>query len=202
MRHRVAGRKLGRTTEHRTALLRNLSAALFEHEKITTTLNKARALRPFAEKLVTLSKKESLHARRQVMRHIHDRRIVGKLFDTLSARYAGRPGGYTRILKLGPRRGDHAELAIIELVDAEPAPEAAETPKKKKGRRAAKSAKPAAEGKSEAEPKKAKSAKSADKGSKKKKATTRKKDPATKATTTRARKAGASKKIKKKAGDS
>ena len=119
MRHRVAGRKLGRTTEHRTALLRNLSTALFEREKIKTTLAKAKELRPFAEKLVTMSKKETLHARRQVYRHIHDRKVVAKLFDSLSARYAERPGGYTRIIKLGPRRGDHTEMAIIELVDSE-----------------------------------------------------------------------------------
>jgi large subunit ribosomal protein L17 len=119
MRHRVAGRKLGRTSEHRLALLRNLSTALFEKERIRTTLAKARELRPFAEKLVTLSKKETLHARRRVLRHIHDRNVVAKLFDTLSARYAERPGGYTRILKLGPRRGDCAEMAIIEMVDSD-----------------------------------------------------------------------------------
>ncbi len=132
MRHRVAGRKLGRTTEHRVALLRNLSTVLFEKEKITTTLAKAKELRPFAEKLVTLSKKETLHARRQVLRHIHNRDVVAKLFDTLSARYAQRPGGYTRILKLGPRRGDHAEMAIIELVGAAEAEEKAKPKKKAK----------------------------------------------------------------------
>lgn len=129
MRHRVAGRKLGRTTEHRIALLRNLSTELFHREKIRTTLAKAKELRPFAEKLVTISKKETLHARRQVLRHIHDVSVVAKLFDTLSARYAQRPGGYTRIIKLGTRRGDNAEMAIIELVDSEatsaPAPKAA-----------------------------------------------------------------------------
>jgi large subunit ribosomal protein L17 len=134
----VAGRKLGRTTEHRIALLRNLSTALFDKEKITTTLAKAKELRPFAEKLVTLSKKETLHARRQVLRHIHNRAVVAKLFDTLSARYAQRPGGYTRILKLGPRRGDHAEMAIIELVGAA---ETEETAKPKKRRAASKKAK-------------------------------------------------------------
>ncbi len=119
MKHRVAGRKLGRTSAHRLALLRNLSAALFLRERITTTLGKAKELRPFAERLVTLSKRESLHARRQVLAHIHEKSIVSKLFDTLSARYAQRPGGYTRILKLGPRRGDNAEMAIIELVGYE-----------------------------------------------------------------------------------
>jgi large subunit ribosomal protein L17 len=132
MRHRVAGRKLGRTSEHRIALLRNLSTALFDKEKITTTLTKAKELRPFAEKLITLSKKETLHARRQVLRDIHSRAVVAKLFDTISARYAQRPGGYTRILKLGPRRGDHAEMAIIELVGAAEAEEAAKPKKKRK----------------------------------------------------------------------
>jgi large subunit ribosomal protein L17 len=123
MKHRVAGRKLGRTSEHRLALLRNLSSALFksEKERIETTLAKAKELRPFAERLVTLSKRETLHARRMVLRHIRDRQAVSKLFDVLSARYAQRPGGYTRILKLGPRRGDNAEMAIIELVGAEDA---------------------------------------------------------------------------------
>jgi large subunit ribosomal protein L17 len=135
MRHRVAGRKLGRTTEHRVALLRNMSTALFRNERIRTTLAKAKELRPFAERLVTLSKKETLHARRLVLRHIHDRGVVAKLFDSLSARYAQRPGGYTRIIKLGPRRGDHAEMAIIELVGAETAGDAAED-KPKKSKRA------------------------------------------------------------------
>ena len=121
MRHRVAGRKLNRTTEHRTALLRNLSTELFAKEKIRTTLAKAKELRPFAERLVTISKRGTLHARRRVMRHIHDKQVVAKMFDTLSARYAERPGGYTRIIKAGPRRGDMVEMAIIELVDAEPA---------------------------------------------------------------------------------
>ena len=119
MRHRVAGRKLGRTTAHRVALLRNLTTQLFANEKIRTTLAKAKELRPFAERLVTISKRGTLHARRQVMRHIHDQTVVSKLFDTLSARYDQRPGGYTRIIKLGPRRGDNAEMALIELVGAE-----------------------------------------------------------------------------------
>ena len=119
MRHRVAGRKLGRTSEHRLAMLRNMSTALFEREKIRTTLAKAKELRPFAEKLLTMSKRETLHARRQVLRHIKDPKVVTKLFDSLSARYAQRPGGYTRIIKLGPRRGDNAEMAIVELVGAE-----------------------------------------------------------------------------------
>lgn len=119
MKHRVAGRKLGRTSSHRLALLRNLSRELFANERIRTTLGKAKELRPFAEKLVTLSKRETLHSRRQVLRHIQDREVVAKLFDTISARFAQRPGGYTRIVKLGPRRGDNAEMALIELVGAE-----------------------------------------------------------------------------------
>lgn len=125
MRHRVAGRKLGRTSSHRLALLRNMSMDLFERERITTTLAKAKEVRRFAERLITLSKKETLHARRIAMQRLPSRRgraAVAKLFDTLSARYAQRPGGYTRILKLGPRRGDNAEMALLELVDAELTP--------------------------------------------------------------------------------
>ncbi len=136
MRHRNAGRRLGRTTEHRRALMRNMSTSLFEKERIRTTLQKAKELRPFAEKLITMSKKESLHARRLVLRDIHDKAVVSKLFDTLSARYAQRPGGYTRIIKLGPRRGDNAEMAIIELVDAEIA--SASEPAPAKGKKTAK----------------------------------------------------------------
>jgi large subunit ribosomal protein L17 len=138
MKHRVAGRKLGRTSAHRLALLRNLSTALFQRERIKTTLHKAKELRPFAEKLVTLSKRETLHARRQVLRHIHDQEVVAKLFDTLSARFAQRPGGYTRIVKLGPRRGDGAEMALIELVGSEVA--AGKRPTKGKGKAAARAA--------------------------------------------------------------
>ncbi|NIL99574.1 MAG: 50S ribosomal protein L17 [Acidobacteria bacterium] len=138
----MAGRKLGRTTEHRVALLRNLSTQLFANEKIQTTLAKAKELRPFAERLVTISKRGTLHARRQVARHIHDRKVVSKLFDTLSARYDQRPGGYTRIIKLGPRRGDSAEMAMIELVDSEGSeavePAEAAPPKKKKKAKATK----------------------------------------------------------------
>ena len=134
MRHRVARRKLGRTSEHRLALLRNLSTALLDKERIKTTLTKAKELRSFAEKLVTLSKKETLHARRLVLRHVHDPKVVAKLFETLSARYAQRPGGYTRIIKLGPRRGDHAEMALIEMVGSEQTDEKKETtaPKSKR----------------------------------------------------------------------
>ena len=143
MKHRVQGRKLGRTSSHRLAVLRNLSTSLFRHERITTTLMKAKELRPFAERLITLSKRETLHARRLVLRDIHDKDVVAKMFDALSSRYAQRPGGYTRIIKLGPRRGDNAEIARIELVDAEIAKKAAEPEAKVKPEKKAKPAKPA-----------------------------------------------------------
>ncbi|HUG54017.1 MAG TPA: 50S ribosomal protein L17 [Vicinamibacteria bacterium] len=125
MRHRVGFRKLGRVTPHRTALLRNLATALFERERIRTTLMKAKELRPYAEKLITQAKRDDdrLHARRLVAREIHDLTVVKKLFDDLGARYATRPGGYTRILRLGPRRGDGAEMAIVELLGSEYKPE-------------------------------------------------------------------------------
>jgi len=121
MRHRVAHRKLGRTTPHRISLLRNLTTALFERERIRTTLVKAKEVRPFAERLITLARREDdrLHARRLAARDIQDRAVVKKLFDTIGARFAARPGGYTRILRLGPRLGDGAEMAILELVGYE-----------------------------------------------------------------------------------
>jgi len=170
MRHRVAGRKLGRTTEHRKALLRNLSTALFDKEKIKTTLAKAKELRPFAEKLVTLSKRETLHARRHVLREIHDRDVVAKLFDTLSARYAQRPGGYTRIIKLGPRRGDNAEMAIVELVDRDSSEAAVETGKGKRSRRSRKASAADAAAGGETKTTKTKSAKTSKSATSKKKA--------------------------------
>ena len=121
MRHRIAHRKLGRTTPHRKALLRNLATALFDKERIRTTLPKAKELRPFAERLITLAKREDdrLHARRLAARHLQDPAVVQKLFDTIGARFASRPGGYTRILRLGPRKGDGAEMAYLELVGFE-----------------------------------------------------------------------------------
>jgi len=152
MRHRVAHRKLGRTTPHRTALLRNLASALFDQERIQTTLMKAKELRPFAERLITLAKREDdrLHARRLVLRDIQDPVVVKKLFDSLGARYATRPGGYTRILRLGPRRGDGAEMAILELLGSEFKPKSKEEKGKKKegeGTKAKAEAKPAKKGK-------------------------------------------------------
>jgi large subunit ribosomal protein L17 len=133
MRHRVGYRKLGRITPHRTALLRNLATALFDKERIRTTLMKAKELRPYAEKLISLAKREEnrLHARRLVARDIQSPVVVKKLFDTLGARYATRPGGYTRILRLGTRKGDGAEMAIVELLGSEFQPKkAAEKGKK------------------------------------------------------------------------
>ena len=150
MRHRVAGSKLGRTSEHRLAMLRNMSTSLFEYERIKTTLAKAKALRPFAEKLLTMSKRETLHARRLVLRDIKDPKVVAKMFDSLSARYAQRPGGYTRIIKLGPRRGDNAEMAIVELVGAEDVTPA--EAKEVKGKTAAKKGPKPATKKEAAEP--------------------------------------------------
>ena len=120
MRHNVGYRKLGRTSSHRRALLRNLATDLFRHERLKTTLPKARELRPFAEKLITLARRDDLHARRQVLRQISDKTVVKKLFDTLGPHFAARPGGYTRALKIGPRPGDGADMAIVELVGSEP----------------------------------------------------------------------------------
>ena len=129
MRHRVAHRKLGRKTAHRIATLRTLASALFEHERIQTTLMKAKELRPYAEKLITLAKRDDgkLHARRQVAATIRDGEVVKKLFDTLGQRFSSRPGGYTRILRLGPRKGDGAEMAIVELLGSEYKPKEKET---------------------------------------------------------------------------
>jgi len=134
MRHKVGYRKLGRITPHRKALLRNLATALFDHERIQTTLAKAKELRPYAEKLITLAKREEgrLHARRLVLRDIKDEGIVKKLFDSLGARFATRPGGYTRILRLGTRHGDNAEMAIVELLGSEYRPATPEDKVKKK----------------------------------------------------------------------
>jgi large subunit ribosomal protein L17 len=125
VRHRVHHRKLGRKTAHRIATLRTLATALFERERIQTTLMKAKELRPYAEKLITLAKRDDgkLHARRQVAASIRDGEVVKKLFDTLGARFSSRPGGYTRILRLGPRKGDGAEMAIVELLGSEYKPE-------------------------------------------------------------------------------
>ena len=133
MRHRVSHRKLGRVTEHRIAMLRNQADALLLHEHIETTVPKAKELRPFVERIITIAKRglaageangKSLHARRLVLRDIQDRDVVSKLFDTIAPRFEARPGGYTRILRLGYRRGDSAEVAQIELVGSEYNPNA------------------------------------------------------------------------------
>jgi large subunit ribosomal protein L17 len=149
MRHNVAHRKLGRVTEHRLALLRNQAIALLRHEKIETTMPKAKELRPFVERLITIARRgvaaaeprgKTLHARRLVLSELPDQEVVSKLFETLAPRFADRPGGYTRILRVGFRRGDSAEVAHVELVGSEYQPaaktekdDAGEAPKKAKG---------------------------------------------------------------------
>jgi large subunit ribosomal protein L17 len=121
MRHRVAGYKLGRTASHRVALRRNLASSLIEHERIVTTLHKAKAVKPFIEKLVTLSKEPTVHRRRKAFARLRDDAAVAKLFDTLGPRFKERPGGYCRILKLSKRRlGDNGERAILEFVERTP----------------------------------------------------------------------------------
>jgi large subunit ribosomal protein L17 len=152
MRHRVAHRKLGRVTEHRIALLRNQATALIRHERIETTVPKAKELRPFVERLITIAKRglaagdgniKLLNARRMVLVDIQDRAVVGKLFDDIAPRYESRAGGYTRLLRLGFRRGDGADVAQVELVgsefdpnaEVEKADGAAEKPKKSVGQR-------------------------------------------------------------------
>ncbi len=117
MRHANGYRKLGRTSTHRRAMMANMAASLIKHEQIKTTLPKAKELRPFVEKLVTLGKRGDLHARRLAVSKIRDTDMVGKLFETLGPRYASRQGGYIRILKAGFRRGDSAPMAIIEFVE-------------------------------------------------------------------------------------
>jgi len=148
MRHNVAYRKLGRLTQHRLAMLRNQAIALLRHEHIETTVPKAKELKPFVERLITIAKRgnaagsadgKALHARRLVLAELPDREIVSKLFDSIAPRFAERPGGYTRLLRIGFRRGDAAEIAQVELVGSEynPAadvkePEEGEAPKKTK----------------------------------------------------------------------
>lgn len=119
MRHNRKGRKLGRTTSHRLALFRNQLASLVEHQRITTTLMKAKELRPIAERLVTQGKNNTVHARRRVGRWIGNRDLIKKLFTEVAPRFSDRPGGYLRIIKLGPRSGDGAEMAVLEFVDHE-----------------------------------------------------------------------------------
>jgi large subunit ribosomal protein L17 len=121
MRHRISGRSFSRKSAHRKAMFENMAHALLKHEQITTTLPKAKDLRPFVEKLITLGKRGGLHARRQALAQLQDAKITEKLFSTLAERYRGRPGGYIRIIKAGFRYGDAAAMAVIELVDRDPA---------------------------------------------------------------------------------
>lgn len=183
MRHGNANRKLGRTSSHRNAMFRNQLASLIASERIVTTLPKAKELRPIAEKLITLAKTDSVHARRQAARQVPSDELIAKLFDTIGPRFSTRPGGYTRIMKLGARRGDAAEMAILELVERSEGADTAENtektaaPAKKKAAPAKKAAKPAAD-EAEEKPKRASSKKAApkaDEGSEEKPKRARKK---------------------------
>ena len=165
MRHAMRHRKLGRTSSHREALFRNQLQSLVEKEKIVTTLPKAKELRPIAEKVITRGKHGTLHDRRWVLRWVLKRDLVKKVFDEIAPRFTARPGGYLRIVKLGPRLGDGAEMAVLELVDrpdaeaAEPVKEAAApkakggTPKLPKAKKPADDGAAKAKGKAEAKPK-------------------------------------------------
>jgi large subunit ribosomal protein L17 len=141
MRHRKDGYKLGRLTQHRWALFRNLLTGLFRHERIETTQAKAKAVRGLADHVITLAKRENLHARRQVLSLVPDTDVVGRIFDTIAARFSDRNGGYTRIVKAGVRRGDAAPMVLLELVDRPDTPKdgdgkrdkKAKTPKGEKG---------------------------------------------------------------------
>ncbi len=139
MRHKKSGKRLGRNTSHRKAMMRNMVTSLFHHEKITTTDARAKELRKLAEKLITMARRGDLHSRRLVMQIVRDKKTVAKLFDTIAPRYMERPGGYTRIIKLGHRSGDNASLSLIELVEEE----LTIKPKKKKPAASKKVAKPA-----------------------------------------------------------
>ena len=120
MRHQRTGKKLGRDSAHRRALYSNLAGALIEHGRIKTTVTKAKAVKPLAEQMITLGRRGDLHARRQALSHLRSQEIVHKLFSDVGPRFAERPGGYSRIVKLGPRPGDAAEMAYLELVDFVP----------------------------------------------------------------------------------
>jgi len=143
MRHMKSGKRLGRNTSHRKAMMRNMVTSFFDHEKITTTDARAKELRKMAEKLITIALRGDLHSRRLVMQVVRDKKIVAKLFDTIAPRYTERPGGYTRIIKLGHRSGDNASLSVIELVEEE----FTAKPKKKKApaKKAAKPVEPVVE---------------------------------------------------------
>lgn len=159
MRHAVKGRKLGRTTSHREALFRNQLQSLVDKERIVTTLPKAKELRPLAEKVITRGKHGTVHDRRWVLRWVLSRDLVKKVFDEIAPRFASRPGGYLRIVKLGPRLGDGAEMAVLELVERSEAPAAAKESKDAKDTKDVKD-------KKEAKPKKPAKAKTAGKEAK------------------------------------
>jgi large subunit ribosomal protein L17 len=134
MRHRVAGKKLGRKTPHRISMFRNMVTSLLDKERVRTTLDRAKAVRPIAERMITLGKRESLHARRQALAYIKDPAVVAKLFETLAPRFSQRPGGYTRIIRLGFRDGDGAQMAYLELIGSEFKPKKGEEGKKGKSK--------------------------------------------------------------------
>ncbi len=135
MRHNVRGRKLNRTPAHRKMLYRNLVTSLFKHERITTTVPKAKEARIVAEKMITFAKRGDLHARRMAARKLNEPAVLQKLFEEIGPRYSERPGGYTRIMRLGPRKGDNAELAILELVDNTVRPKHSDSKKRTRARR-------------------------------------------------------------------
>ena len=135
MRHNVSGRKLNRTPAHRKMLYRNLVTSLFKHERIQTTVPKAKEARIVAEKLITKAKKGDLHSRRMAARKVMEPAVLQKLFAEIGPRYADRSGGYTRIMRMGPRRGDNAEIAILELVDGNPRKKVTDTLKRKRARK-------------------------------------------------------------------
>jgi large subunit ribosomal protein L17 len=138
MRHRVAGKKLGRKTAHRVMMFRNMVTSLFDKERVRTTLDRAKAVRPIAERMITLGKRENLHARRQALAYVKDPAVVSKLFNTLAPRFSQRHGGYTRIIRLGFRDGDGAQMAYLELIGSEFKPAKSEEVKKgKKGEKEA-----------------------------------------------------------------
>jgi large subunit ribosomal protein L17 len=124
VRHQRSGKKLGRDSAHRKALYSNLAGALIEHGRIETTVAKAKAVKPFAEKMITLGKRGDIHARRQALAALRSNDVVHHLFADVAPRFAERPGGYTRIVRIGPRQGDAAEMVYLELIDYEPTPSA------------------------------------------------------------------------------
>lgn len=135
MRHNVSGRKLNRTAAHRKMLYRNLVTALFKHERIQTTVPKAKEAKSLAEKLITFAKAGDLNSRRMAARKINEPAVLQKLFEEIGPRYAERPGGYTRIMRLGARKGDNAEIAILELVDGKAKPQVKDSLKRRRARR-------------------------------------------------------------------